>query len=117
MVSSSSTRSADSQSRPMGLSLEIFCQDGNLDRGCGFRASAMTPERIDVAAIEQAVVEHLGEPPETLGPDKGHIFIRQSLLAAGIGLLGLDAGSGNIVKLRQQTDPVVLLLEREKRRR
>src|SRR4029077_226838 len=44
----------------------------------------------------------------------GHIFIRQSLLAARIGLLGLDAGSGNIVKLRQQTDPIVLLLEREK---
>ena len=50
-----------------------------------------------ILQIEQPVVEHLGEPPETLGPDEGHIFIRQSLLATGIGLFGLDAGSGNIV--------------------
>ena len=51
----------------------------------------MASQRIDVTAIQETVVEHLGQPPETLRPNQGNILIRKAVLAARICLFRFDA--------------------------
>ena len=71
----------------------------------------MASQGIHLAAIQKSILEHLGQPPWTLGPNQGNIFIGQTDLTAGVVSFRLDALGWNVVEFRQETNVTVSLFE------
>ena len=92
-------------------SFEVLGQDGDLDANRRVRPSAVPSQGIQVTAIEQSILEHLGQPPKTLGPNQRNVLVGQTSLAAGVFFLRFNAVRGNIIEFRQQADPIARLLE------